>query len=313
MIDCINPKCGISSTIDRHDLHCVYMTQLSLFNDDNNNKNKNNNDYSDKWQISYSSLKQSSDNTFFPQFVFIEIKTLIDNPLSIEPLIRESCDYSFQTELTFKSKATRDNKYMIYTVILPSCSDNELEICTYYIVIEGTVTDINTVNTESDTDSQSDIIEKNSLSSTYELTASLGILLQFQQKYSYAQHSSSDNTDNGDNTDNKNDNAQDNLNEIGRELLNKLYQENENENDIQNISCSYSQFYGLKASLTDFPIGIIIQPEFPDSDASFKIHQYTSAPDADINEKHISKLKGNIYPCTYLLIYHDRIFICAYK
>ena len=49
-----------------------------------------------------------------------------------------------------------------------------------------------------------------------------------------------------------------------------------------------SQFYGLKASLTDFPIGIIIQPEFIDTDASFKINQYTSAPDSISNEKVIN-------------------------
>ena len=74
-----------------------------------------------------------------------------------------------------------------------------------------------------------------------------------------------------------------------------------NKNDITNITCIYKQFYGLKASLTDFPIGIIIQPEFIDTDASFTIHQYTSAPDTVINEKIINKLKGML--CTYRLLY----------
>ena len=98
---------------------------------------KNINRLCDKWQITYPSTK-STDNSLFAQFVFIEIKTSIDNSLLIEPLIRESCAYSFQTDLTFKSKATTDNKYMIYTVILPSCNIESMEMCTYFIVVEAT-------------------------------------------------------------------------------------------------------------------------------------------------------------------------------
>ena len=279
MVNCVSTECGTISTIDKHDMHCIYSTQLSLIND---NDNENNKDYTDKWQISYPSTKSSTtDSSLFGQFVYIEIKTSIDNSLLIEPLIRESCDYSFKTDLQFKSQISPlDNTQMIYTVILPSCNIYAIEICTYYIIIEAS----NQFIEKKDNKTKKYI-------ANYEITASLGILLQFQQKYSYSQ--SQDNTDtNSDNTDTNtnNNDEQVNIDDVGIEQLNKLNQENEN--DIKNITCIYKQFYGLKASLTDFPIGIIIQPEFIDTDASFTIHQYTSAPDTVINENIINKLKG---------------------
>ena len=58
------------------------------------------------------------------------------------------------------------------------------------------------------------------INTTYQITASLGILLQFQQKYSYSQDSKDVDTD-----INNNDFL------LGLEQLNKLYKEPENERE----------------------------------------------------------------------------------
>eukprot|EP00484_Ammonia_sp_Unknown_P013081 CAMPEP_0197078992 /NCGR_PEP_ID=MMETSP1384-20130603/213399_1 /TAXON_ID=29189 /ORGANISM="Ammonia sp." /LENGTH=670 /DNA_ID=CAMNT_0042517861 /DNA_START=25 /DNA_END=2037 /DNA_ORIENTATION=- len=210
----------------------------------------------------------------------------------IEPLIRSSCDYSFQTDLSFKSSASTDNTQMIYTLLLPSCNVQAVELCTYYIVIEASN---QFLNQQTDTAGI-----KNASKASYELAASLGILLQFQQKYSYSTVSSfetgdtdTDSTAN-DNEVNSNKENSDNVNtDVGLELLSKMYKEKDEGEAIQNITCGYHQLYGVKASLTDFPIGIIIQPEFINTDGSLVISQYTSAPDTTSNVKKINKPKGD--------------------
>eukprot|EP01083_Nonionella_stella_P135541 412306_1 len=130
MVYCTNIECGVTPTLDNHDIHCKYLSQISLISTD---------DYSDRWQITYQSLKQSqSSGQLFEQFVFVKITSNANTSLLFEPLIRKSCDYSFQTEISFRSSLSIDKKQIIYTLILPSCNTEEMELCTYYIVIEAT-------------------------------------------------------------------------------------------------------------------------------------------------------------------------------
>ncbi len=124
---------------------------------------------------------------------------------------------------------------MIYTLILPSCNTETIELCTYYIVIEP--------------------------SNTHTLIYELSVY--------------------------------NNKNNISTDSRTPITQLNVNFEDIKllNSTCIYSQFYGIKASLTDFPIGIIVQPEFIDTDALFIINEFTSSPNTQINTKQINKLK----------------------
>merc|ERR1712113_1088734 len=97
----------------------------------------------------------------------------------------------------------------------------------------------------------------------YELTASLGILLQFQQKYSYSSPSTSPGSsqqNNNDENDESNSENMDSTKYANEQII--AMRGIENKDDILNASCLNQQFYGLKPSISDFPIGIIIQPEF---------------------------------------------------
>lgn len=270
----VSTDCGLEPTIDRHDVHCRYTSSLSL----NSTVSSPTTDHTDQWQISYPPLTRS-DGVEHHQFVFIRIAIPIDSVSLIEPLIRSSCDYEFEGDLSFKRSVSVDGNEMIYTLILPSCDTQTTSssLCTYFIVMEAS-------------DQMVDAQTADSIQSVppqrvhYELSARLGILLEFQQKYSYSTSTDSQ-TDDGD-VDDSNDA------DYGLSLHHDAMGENA---ERVNVSCISEQFYGLKASITDFPIGIIIQPELVEADSSMTVTQFTSDPNPLFTSNKFRGFKGVLF------------------
>jgi len=216
------------------------------------------------------------DSVYHEQFVFIHIAIALDSSSTtpmIEPLIRKSCDYEFEEELSFKWTVSSNGDEMIYTVILPSCDTQSISLCTYFIVMETS------------DETMDDEMSHRPSAGHYELSASLGILLEFQRKYSYSTDRESDDGD-GDNDDSHNGDHS--------EPLNK-----EEDDHTVNVTCRSEQFYGLRASITDFPIGIIIQPELFEADSSLMVTQFTSDPNPEINRNRIIGFKGDAVSESY--------------